>query len=248
MKEIEVLILEDDPMDLELLLSSLNKGFKTHIASNEEEAVALFKLNSIDIAILDIYINGEPKGLEFADFIHNSGTKKCPVIFLTSSLDRSIFEKAKKSYPNNFLIKPFNSLELLYSMELAISNTLEDAQNYNWDGSNGAVMMNQHFLIKKRNSWVKVSPSEIILIEVEGRYCKLVTDQGSFLIQSSLVRLLENLNQSIFIQSHRNYAINSERVKELIPSDNLIIMDNDQTVFLSGRLKENFLKQFQLLK
>jgi DNA-binding LytR/AlgR family response regulator len=249
MAQIEILVLEDDKFDADILVGELNRNFITHLANSVEEAKELFQSKSIDLAILDIYINGHPDGLKVAQFINeNALEEKCPVIFLTSSQDRRVFDQATKKLPANFLIKPFNGLELMYSIELAIERSVEENFNFSWVSSNGAVLMNHNFLIKKRDSWIKVAPSQIIYIEVDARYCNLKTDNGDFLIQSSLTKLLANLDETIFVKTHRNYAANLNRVKEYLPENNIIVMDNDHSVFLSSRLKESFLKCYQLLK
>jgi FixJ family two-component response regulator len=41
-------------------------------------------------------------------------------VFLTSSNDRQIFERAKLTRPFSFLMKPFNELEILYAIEMAV--------------------------------------------------------------------------------------------------------------------------------
>jgi FixJ family two-component response regulator len=41
-----------------------------------------------------------------------------PFVFLTSSNDRQIF--AKLTRPFSFLMKPFNELEILYAIEMAV--------------------------------------------------------------------------------------------------------------------------------
>lgn len=249
MPQIEILLLEDDKFEADILVSELSTNFIIRLASSVKEAKELFQSKSIDLAILDIFINNEPKGLEVAEFIQaNSSEKKCPIVFLTGSQDRRIFDQAKKLFLVNFLIKPFNGLELMYSIELAIERSVEENFNFSWVNSNGAVLMNHNFLIKKRNSWIKVAPSQIIYIEVEGRYSNLKTDNGNYLIQSSLTKLLANLDETIFVKTHRNYAANLNRVKEYLPENNIIVMDNDHSVFLSSRLNEGFLKRYQMLK
>jgi DNA-binding LytR/AlgR family response regulator len=248
MAKIEILVLEDDKLEIELIKSVLDENYIVYFAQNGKEAIELLeKKNGIDIAILDIYIEGKNEGIEVAEYIGKSQNLKCPFIFLTSANDRATFDNAKNLSPASFLLKPFNQLELIYAMELAIENSIEDHYKYSWESSNGAVVFNQNFLIKKRDVWVKIAPSEVLFIEVEGRYCNLITDKGKFLVQSSLSKILKALDKSLFIQTHRNYLVNIARVKEFRSSDNLIVMDNDKSVFLSSRSKEAFLKHYHLL-
>lgn len=248
MAKIEILVLEDDKLEMNLVKKALKDKYILYTAQTGEEAIELLKMNkSIDIAILDIYIGGISQGIEVGKYISESRKGKCSIIFLTSASDRTTFERAKSLSPASFLIKPFNDLELNYAMELAIEKSVDEDLNFDWQSSNGAVVFNQNFLVKKRDSWVKVSPAEIIFVEVDGRYCNLTTDKGDFLIQTSLSKFLKALDKSVFVQTHRNYAVNITRVKEFKSGDNIIVMDNDKAVFLSSRLKDIFLKHYMLL-
>ncbi len=249
MRRIEILIVEDDYNELENLKDYCESvDYIAHIGKNKEDAMAIFKRKSIDIAIIDIYLHGRPEGLEIAEFVSKSGKKRCPILFLTNSQDRVIFDKAKLSAPSGFLIKPYNPLELNYAIELAVERALEENHNFDLQGDSGAGYINEKFLFKKQERLVKVIASEIIYIQVEGRYCQVITNQEKFLVQSSLTNLLKILNPQTFARTHRNYAVNINHVKEVLSSDNLVVMNNDESIFISSRIKEDFLNHYKLLK
>lgn len=249
MAKIEILVLEDETHEIELIKKALDANYLLYFARTGKEAIEILDNNAnIDLAILDIYINGKKEGIEVAEYICHDLSKKCPIIFLTSATDKSTFQHAKLSSPAGYLLKPFNELELSYQLELAFDNTVEKDSNYSSGSANGASSPNQHMMIKKGNNWVKITPMEILFTEVEGRYCNLVTDKGKFLIQTSLSKFSKALDGTIFIQTHRNYIVNLFRVKSVNSKDNMITMENDSTVFLSSRLKENFLEHYRLLK
>ncbi|MCG8577668.1 MAG: response regulator transcription factor [Flavobacteriales bacterium] len=249
MRRIEVLIVEDEQEELDELIEFCeDSGYIPHPAKSEEETIELFRQKSIDIAILDIYLEGKPKGLDIARMISEAGNKKCPVLFLTNSQDREIFMKAKKIAPFSFLLKPYTPLEVEYAIELAVERHIEEQNQFDWNSSAGSAVLDQNFLLKKRGRLVKVLLSEVVFITVEGRYCSLITDHGQFLIQSSMNNLMDRLPKQLFVRTHRNYAANINRVKEVFVADNLIVMDNDETVFLSNSHKDSFYERYQLLK
>ncbi len=249
MQKIEILIIEDEEQELLILEAACKeKGYAVHKATTEDKAISIIKQEKIDFAIIDVFLNGEPNGLNIAKFISEVSDKKCPFLFLTNSQDRLVFEKAKSTYPVSFLIKPYNQLELDYAIELSIEKNINDSTNYAWSNFEGAAYLKNNFLIKKRGRLVKVTLAEIIYIQVEGRYSNIKTDNDKFLIQSSLTNLLTVLNPNQFIKSHRNYAVNLNRVREVLTSENLIVMDNEESVFISPRMKEEFLSHYNLLK
>lgn len=250
MSKVEILIVEDDPgqaADLKAFLESKGYVVKS-MASDLSAALDTYLQNEFDLAIIDIYLGGSPDGITFARALDKGVKKSCPFIFLTSSMDRDIFDKAKLTNPTNYLLKPYNELELQYAIELALEKTVSESDNFAWEGNTGALFIENTFFLKKRDRLIKVKSTEIILIEVESRYCKLITHQGSFLVQSSMKALHEKLGNKIFFRTHRNYLINKNKVKEVFPADNMITMENDMTVFLGDTYREEFFKNYTILK
>ncbi|MCG8578141.1 MAG: response regulator transcription factor [Flavobacteriales bacterium] len=250
MAKMEILIIEDDPSDvkrLEDFLTKLDYDVR-YVASSLNEALEFYMGNKVDLIIIDIFLNGVEEGITFAKTISQNQKDNCPFIFLTSANDLTIFNKAKETKPHSYLIKPFNELELQYAIELAIEKSTEISDQFEWNSQTGAVFVRNTFFIKKKDRLVKVRSSEIIFVEVEGRYCKLITTLGSFLIQSSLRSILAKLDANYFMQVHRNYIVNLECVKEVFPSDQMITMSNEVTVFLGETYRDAFYERYTLLK
>ena len=80
--------------------------------------------------------------------------------FLTSSKDRQIFERAKLTKPFSFLLKPFNELEVLYAIEMAIEKFYEQT-NVFVSEEQDTVIGNSHLFIKKKNALQKVPQKQI---------------------------------------------------------------------------------------
>jgi DNA-binding NarL/FixJ family response regulator len=62
----------------------------------------LFYANKVDVVIIDIFLNGSPDGIAFAETINVVPNASKPFVFLTSSNDRQIFERAKLTRPFSF--------------------------------------------------------------------------------------------------------------------------------------------------
>jgi DNA-binding LytR/AlgR family response regulator len=99
--------------------------------------------------------------------------------------------------------------------------------------------------IKKGKSLKKVLIEDIIYIEVEERYCNIITEKKKFVIMMSLTKMLE-LHSSRFSRTHRNYVVNSGKIEEIIFNDNMVILKNHK-VMISDTYKD-LVKQFRILK
>lgn len=238
---IQILILEDDDFEAAILKESLEEhNFSIQRASTIDEALNLFSLKTFDFAIIDIFINGKPEGITLASIISKDTTQPIPFLFLTGHTERSIFEKAKITNPYSFLLKPFNEQELSYTIEL-ILNKHNSKKN---DASN----INTPFFFKKKNSFFKVVPNDIMYIEVEGRYCSIHTNTDFFLTQYSLKDLTKMLPPTTFIRVHRNYVVNRNKVTEVHPKDNLIVLENNKTITLGRAYKADFFNTYRIVK
>ncbi|MGL5112609.1 MAG: LytR/AlgR family response regulator transcription factor, partial [Flavobacterium sp.] len=168
-----------------------------------------------------------------------------PFVFLTSSQDRQIFERAKLTKPFSFLMKPFNELEILYAIEMAIEKFHEQTQVFQSEEQD-TVVSDEYLFIKKKNSLKKVALKDILYIEVEERYCNIITEYEKFVIQISLTKISQLLNPKVFIKTHRNYIVNTNKIEEIILSDNLILIQGGHKINLSDTYKD-FIKNVKIL-
>ena len=100
--------------------------------------------------------------------------------------------------------------------------------------------------IKKKNSLKKVAINDILYIEVEERYCNIITEKEKFVIQISLTKISNLLDKNKFVKTHRNTIVNKDKIEEIILADNLIILKGDHKINLSDTYKD-FLKKMNIL-
>jgi len=248
MDKINVLIVEDRPEESNTLAKVLKEHNYTivGIARTHKEALDIFYSNPIDIAIIDVFLNGSPDGISFAETINSVSGKEKPFVFLTSSTDRKIFERAKLTHPFSYLIKPFNELEILYAIETALEKFYEQPDAF-LEEDKSTVISSESLFIKKGKSLKKVHVDDIIYIEVEEKYCNIITEKEKFVILISLVKILELLDQTKFYRTHRNYIVNAQKITEIIPSDNLIILSGNHKATLSDTYK-SIIKKVRTLR
>lgn len=93
MDNINVLIIEDTPEQSDALSKVLlaNKYNIVGVARSYTDALTLFYQNPVDIIVIDVFLDGKPDGITFAETINIVPNSSKPFVFLTSSQDRQIF-------------------------------------------------------------------------------------------------------------------------------------------------------------
>ncbi|UUW10533.1 response regulator transcription factor [Flavobacterium plurextorum] len=247
MDNINVLIIEDTPEQSDALIKVLLENNYTiaGVARNFTDALKLFYEKTVDIIVIDVFLDGKPDGITFAESINIIPNASKPFVFLTSSQDRQIFERAKLTKPFSFLMKPFNELEILYAIEMAVEK-FYDQTNVFLSEEQNTVISNDFLFIKKKNTLKKVALNDILYIEVEERYCNIITEREKFVILISLTKISDLLDKNKFIKTHRNTIVNSEKIEEIILADNLIILKGNHKITLSDTYKD-FIKKMNVL-
>ncbi len=248
MHKVNILVIEDTESEEQALVDVLqdNDYNIVGVAKNYSEALSLFYSENIDLIIIDIFLNGQPEGITFAETITLTPNISKPFVFLTSSKDREIFERAKLTKPYSFLMKPFNELEVLFAIEMAIEKFYEQINSF-YSSDNNSVIGSNYLFIKKKNSLKKVSFDDIVYIEVEERYCTVITLNDNFLVTLSLTKILAVLDENKFKRTHRNFIVNINKINEIILNENLILLEGNYKITLSDNYKE-FVHKFKILK
>ena len=120
MSDINVLIVEDEPLiaeDIRLFLGNIDYSI-AGVAYDSTKALDLLATRNPDAVLLDITIRGDMDGIEIGEIIRKN--YKIPFIYLTSHSDSNTIERAKKTFPDGYLLKPFDERDLLTSLEMAV--------------------------------------------------------------------------------------------------------------------------------
>ncbi|CAM1334593.1 LytR/AlgR family response regulator transcription factor [Tenacibaculum aestuariivivum] len=241
MNNLRLLLLEDlDEEATDIIEFLEDNNYEVIRVKKAVEAEKEIKNRFFDIILLDIMIDGKPEGISLAHRL-NKQHIETPFLFLTSMQSKAVFDEAKLTKPYTYLLKPFNKLELLYSLELALEKFHEQSSSISLSDKN-AIVSPSFLFVKKKRSIMKVDTASIIYIEVKEKYCKLVCNEGDFLIKLSLTKIKELLGDTNFTQTHRNYLVNTNKIKEIYFEDNLLILENSNKILFSERFKNQFIK------
>lgn len=121
MKEENILIIEDS----QFTASLINDYLTDHnlrvcgVASNYNDAYAIFKTHCPTLVICDIHIEGNKSGIEFIASIKEQ-YPAILVIFISSDIKTNILSQAQETQPNAYLTKPFTQEQLLTTVDMAL--------------------------------------------------------------------------------------------------------------------------------
>lgn len=214
---VSVLIVEDEPIwakQLEINLTQLGYTIAATYTQAAEVLVNIEKI-SFDIALLDIRMSGINAGIGIGKMIGSQLQK--PFIYITSGNDKDTIDEAIVSKPSAFLIKPVNETSLYVAIQTALDNYSKSITA----NSLQAATNSDSFFVKHGNGYSRVDWKNVVALQVEGRYTKLITSQPNeqYLIGSTLSKTLSVIVpkhlQSLFIQINRTEAINSAYITTL---------------------------------
>jgi DNA-binding LytR/AlgR family response regulator len=209
MANIRILSVEDDPIYSETIQMIVEQAGYELVGqfSNGEEALVAIKAVKPDLLLLDIHIEGSLNGIQLAEKVEND----LPIIFITSLREREVFEKAKSSKPVAFILKPFDSLMLQNTIDLAVSQ-LAGEEKAVW--SEKDLIVKDSFFLKEKNNLVKVPMNTIDFIQAEDKYCTLYTKERKYVLRISLHDILAKLPEN-FIRIHRSIAVDANKIQRM---------------------------------
>ena len=131
MKKKLVLIVDDEPTNINIVAEILHSYYNIQIATSGETALEMIAIKKPDLILLDINMPGM-SGYEVANKLKNSeNTSSIPIIFLTAENDSKSIQKGFNNGAVDYILKPFfkEELQARVSTHLKIfelNNSLEE--------------------------------------------------------------------------------------------------------------------------
>lgn len=177
MKKNKVLIVEDESIVALGLKKSLEKiGFEvTNTANDYNTTLNSVRLDRPDIILMDINLNSNKDGIEITKRLQK--IDNIPVIYTTAFSDDETIERAIKTNPVSYLLKPYNEDELKSNIMLGLykssqvksfnkKNKVKMGADYYYDFINDKLFFKDMF--------IKLSAKEKVLLKI------LIKARGNF--------------------------------------------------------------------
>ncbi len=116
----QIMVVEDEcvvAQDIKYTLKSLGYEIPA-IAVSGEEAIAKINEFTPDLVLMDIRLKGAMDGISITEKINED--YDIPVVYLTAYADKKTLDRAKKTMPYGYIIKPFEKKDLKTVIEIAL--------------------------------------------------------------------------------------------------------------------------------
>lgn len=216
---VKAVVIEDEPLAANFLVSLIQKldpQIKVEtVIDNVKSAVKFLKNNPVDLIFLDIHL-GDADAFSIFKEVQPTGS----IIFTTAYNEYAI--RAFKLNSVDYLLKPIEEDDLAYALDKFYKSRnqqttlpLESLLQAYLQPQN---QFRQRFMLNSATRIVSVTVDQVAYIKSEGRYTKFILNDGkSFLHNESMESLEQELNPANFFRVNRQYLVNYDSIKEMIP-------------------------------
>jgi len=211
----KVAICDDEKSSAEKTAELLENYKKSHLGTEFEvdifysslELLGAMEKKVYDIYLLDIYIDNM-NGIEIADIIRKN-SEDSQIIFMTSS--NAFYKEAFRIHAVHYLEKPILEEEFCAAMDRV------------------CVVEEVHYLTVRDSGEIsKIAVDDIIYIQSEDHYKRIITEDKSFLVRSTIQQLMDDLqNYQYFYLLGKNVIINLKKVLRITKDS--IVMENGES-------------------
>lgn len=235
-------LVEDDFFHLHDIKITLEELGYQLIGNSSEVLEILDQIEKLkpDVILMDIHLNGKQEGINLAKRIKQNYNSL--IIFTSSDISVETISEAVEIKPISYITKPINKNDLQAALLLAknhLSNELIIADDTN---------ENDEIYIKSGNKLVKVVLSTILYAFADTKnYCTLIIENDKKLsIRISISSLQKILKKKEFVQTHRAYIVNWNKVESLSEQNQEIIIKG-HSVPLGRTYKEEVYKKIKVI-
>lgn len=247
----KILISEDEVIIAEDIAASLEElGYETCAIDTGEDTIDMIRETHPDLVLLDINLRGEADGIEIGSRIKKEFG--IPFIYLTAYADKATIDRAKKTEPDGFLVKPFDEKNLRSAIEIALykhdssakpepKNGSSVPQNHNHGDSDVAT---DYIFVKVKHRIIKVHYKDILWVEAYDNYSFIVTADQKYLVSSTLKDMEGKLPSQNFVRVHRSYIANLDKIEAL--EENSVVFSKGD-IPIGKSYKKTLMSRFNII-
>ena len=256
MNKIRTLVVDDEPMARERVLSLLQQEDDVEVVgecSDGTQALAAIQHQTPDLVFLDVQM----PGLNGFGVIEAIGAEKMPTVIFVTAYDEYAL-KAFEVHALDYLLKPFGRDRFRETLKHARASL--ERRRAGDLGRRLLALVNDikpeptkldRLVVKSGGRVFFLRTEELDWIEAAGNYVRLHLGDESHLFRETMNRMETRLDPRRFVRIHRSRIVNSERIKELQPWFNgeyVVILRNGTRLPLSrgyrDKLQERLGKGF----
>src|SRR6185295_16948565 len=202
MSKIKCIIVEDEPLAIKVLSGYISQVPFLELQATFKDAILAsdwLRNNYVDLIFLDIHLP-KLKGMAFLKTLTHT-----PAVIITTAYHQYAVEGFNLNV-TDYLLKPFDFERFL----LAVTK-VKTAQTEKQKPTESQELKDFIFLNVQKKK-VKILFSEIVYIESQREYIKIVTTQKEYLPKMSTHEIEQLLPANLFKRIHRSYIVSINKI------------------------------------
>lgn len=203
MSKIKCIVIEDEPLAVKVLVDYISQVPFLVLEGSFKDAILatdFLRTNTIDLIFLDIHLP-KLKGMAFLKTLTHP-----PAVIITTAYHQYAVEGYDLNV-TDYLLKPFEFERFLVAV-----NKVKTAQKENQSLPEDQGVKDFIFLtVQKRK--VKILFSEIVFIESQREYIKIVTTKKQYITKMSTHEIEDILPSNLFKRIHRSYIVSLSKIE-----------------------------------
>jgi two-component system LytT family response regulator len=230
MPDLRTIIVDDEPLALDLLRNLLNRIGGVKIVAecrNGREAIAAVEAHEPDLIFLDIHM----PGLNGFDVVKALQPETMPLIVFATAYDQFALD-AFDVHAVDYVLKPLEIERLQQTIERArqrysasmlgnengkasVIGAIDSIEQNG--GDPGAPDISERLVIRDSGTVHIVDQEHIDWIDAAGDYMCIHVAGDTIVARTTMKRLLDKLDQATFARIHRSTVVNLQRVQKVKP-------------------------------
>jgi DNA-binding LytR/AlgR family response regulator len=171
------------------------------------EAIEYLNSNSVDLIFLDLNMP-KLKGFDFLKTLTNA-----PKVIVTTAYKEFALEGYELDI-SDYLLKPFSFERFLKAVNKA-TKTTETKQVATPSTNTNTSNTSERIFFHSNKKHFQVEVSDILFIESDGNYSKVVLTAETISIREKVSDILMMLSNSDFVQVHKSFAVAKQHIKSI---------------------------------
>lgn len=230
----------DDDATARLIVRQLCDGFDNiTIVEEFSNAIDAMKFLNADASIDAIFLDIHMPSFSGFDFIQT--LKSPPKIILTTSDRNFALDAFEYDCVVDYLVKPITKERFDKAIAKLKNFKMPEKGASNTSSQNDAT---DELYVNVDRRLVKISFSDIDVIEAKGDYIKIKTNDKNHIVHSTLKKIEDKLPNEMFLKVHRSYIINLSKIIDI--EDNSVLIKQD-IIPVSRSNRSELMKRLNLL-
>ncbi|ATL49656.1 DNA-binding response regulator [Chitinophaga caeni] len=203
MSKIKCIIIEDEPLAVKVLADYIAQVPFLQLEGSFKDAILAtgwLRTNEVQLIFLDIHLP-KLKGMSFLKTLTNR-----PEIIITTAYHQYAVEGFDQNV-TDYLLKPIEFERFLVAVNKVRVN------NNNGQPIHGATEFKDYLFLTVQKKKVKIFFSEILYVESQREYIKIVTTKKPFISRMSTHEIEDLLPAHIFKRIHRSFIISIDKLE-----------------------------------